>query len=153
MTKILVFSDSHGQVDRMNQIIQATACDYIFHLGDYSFDVSGSNVYSVKGNCDAFSPAPLEVQLTIEDKSILLVHGHKQKVKQSLLNLKFYALQKKADIVLFGHTHVPIKLFQDELLMLNPGSISLPPIGKRPTYLLLEIDGKDVVSSLVEFPE
>ena len=49
------------------------------------------------------------------------------------------------DVVMFGHTHVPYLEKTDDLILLNPGSISKPrQDNKIPTYTVMEIreDGK-----------
>ena len=45
---------------------------------------------------------------------------------------------------MFGHTHRPLLDIDDEELMLiNPGSLSFPrQEGKRPSYIIMEIDEK-----------
>lgn len=150
MTKILVFSDSHGKTTAMDEIIQSTDHDYLIHCGDYGLDLKGSNVYHVKGNCDPWAPAPQEVQIEVEGHSILVVHGHKHQVKSGLLNLAYYAMQKQADIVIFGHTHHPLIAWEGELLLLNPGSISLPPPGVKPSYIELTLDS-DTVTPIIHY--
>jgi len=47
----------------------------------------------------------------------------------------------QVDVVLFGHTHKPVAVEDDDLLLLNPGSISLPPPSQPASYLELTIDG------------
>ena len=44
------------------------------------------------------------------------------------------------DIVMFGHTHRPVIQVEDEITLINPGSISYPrqQDGKN-TYIILEI--------------
>ena len=55
-------------------------------------------------------------------------------------------LQNHADVVMFGHTHVPYLEKTDDLILLNPGSISKPRtrMSQFPTYTVMEIreDGK-----------
>lgn len=144
MTKLYVFSDSHGRTERMHSIILSLEADYLIHCGDFANDLSGHNVYHVKGNCDPWSKAPLEVLITIENKKVLIVHGHKHQVKSGLLSLSYYAQQKQADIVLFGHTHTPTAVVENGILLLNPGSISLPNYGQSASYLELNIDGDEI---------
>ena len=59
--------------------------------------------------------------------------------------LRYFGLQNHADVVMFGHTHVPYLEKTDDLILLNPGSISKPrQDNKIPTYTVMEIreDGK-----------
>ena len=51
------------------------------------------------------------------------------------------ALGRGADIVMYGHTHKPSITREDDLITLNPGSLSYPrQEGRRPSYMLMEID-------------
>lgn len=142
MKTILIFSDSHASSREMKQIIAQTPCDHIFHLGDHGDDLKHEKLHAVKGNCDPFSDLPLEITLQIEQCTILLVHGHRFSVKQNLSFLRAHAAQKHADVVCFGHTHQALIKQEGDCLLLNPGSISLPPSGSARSYMILTIEGK-----------
>ena len=45
---------------------------------------------------------------------------------------------KAGDVLLHGHTHVLRAEQKGEILILNPGSVSLPKEGNPPTYAVLE---------------
>ena len=114
MKKLLVISDTHGHRANMTLALSRVGeVDMIIHLGDYSRDaehlrtLTKTPVHGVKGNCDFNASAEAEWLQTLEGVRILAVHGHKQGVKLSLMNLGLYALEKQAQLVLFGHTHVP----------------------------------------------
>ena len=67
--------------------------------------------------------------------SIVSVFGGSEIEKQ------IRSLKKGADIVMYGHTHKPMIQQEEKLLVLNPGSLSLPrQEGHRPTYILLELE-------------
>ena len=53
----------------------------------------------------------------------MLVHGHRQGVKEDLERLYFTALEAGADLVLFGHTHRALHEQEGKVEFLNPGSI------------------------------
>ena len=36
--KIIVFSDSHGELEGMRKVIDREQPDYVFHLGDHDLD-------------------------------------------------------------------------------------------------------------------
>jgi uncharacterized protein len=140
MKKILVMSDTHGKKAAIAAALaRCPGADCIIHLGDYSQDaaiVSGLTdrpVYAVRGNCDFSSEAPTEVELTVEGVRIVAVHGHQQGVKLSLLKLGLYALEKEADILLFGHTHLPTEQFYAGATLYNPGSLG-EPRGVKATF-------------------
>ena len=145
MTKLCVFSDSHGLALYMLRAIRAEDPDLVVHLGDGYSDLSevmeafpGLPLRCVRGNCDVFSPAPAKLAFSVEGKRILAVHGHAYQVKtdRSLQRLCYAALEEEADLVLFGHTHVPCHDRWGDLEILNPGSIS----GLRPSYGVVAVE-------------
>ncbi len=141
MKRILVMSDSHGNLNNIMRAVKtAKEVDYIFHLGDFDKDAqmleSEHTVFAVRGNCDIGSNQVAERIEIIDGIKILALHGAKQRVKESLLALSLYAKEKQADIALFGHTHMPTEQYSDGVLLYNPGSISF----MHPTYGIITIE-------------
>ncbi len=145
--KYLVLSDSHGNVDNMARAVELTQPRGVLHLGDGWRDVDGLRalyprlpVEQVPGNCDPGSFEPPERVLILDGHRVLIAHGHTLGVKQGLLRAQYRALEQNADILLFGHTHVPLVDAACRPMLLNPGSIGDP---LRPTYGVLEFrDGQ-----------
>ena len=142
--KILVLSDSHGTIANMEQAVERVSPRMICHLGDCWRD--GERLHGhfpeiplvqVPGNCDFRSQEAAERLLCLEDKRILLCHGHTYGVKQSLLAAGYAAEEKKLDVFLFGHTHRPLVDLRGRTLFMNPGSIG----DFHPTYGLLTLTG------------
>lgn len=131
--KLLVLSDSHAALSFMRRCIDGVQPDAVIHLGDHYDDgaamaeeYSRIPFYQVPGNCDAhrcFIPDP-ETRLEIlGGVHILMTHGHRHHVKQTLLRLLADARASRAALVLFGHTHSPYcQREEDGLWVLNPGS-------------------------------
>lgn len=128
--RILVFSDSHGRVGPMQDMVERYVPDAVFHLGDVVRD--GDKLaelypqmpfYRVAGNCDWNNPGlPLEDVARLEGKTILYMHGHTQSVKSGV-SLAVHAAQAiQADVLLFGHTHRPLCEDYGDLLAVNPGA-------------------------------
>lgn len=144
MKKLLLMSDTHGNQAGILKVMElAGKVDAVIHLGDCHRDtkcIKKCKVYSVKGNCDISSNEKSERLITLEGKKILMLHGHKQRVKLGLLSLGFYAQEKGADIVLFGHTHIPTEQYSGSVLLYNPGCLS----GMRQTYGIMTIDNGKV---------
>ena len=115
--ELLIFSDSHGRAEAMQHVMdrQIRTPDAVIFLGDGLRDIEwldtrGGNVLEVRGNCDWLSfgsDAPDERTLSFEGHKLLLTHGHAYGVKGGTGALVKYAHGIGADIVLFGHTHVP----------------------------------------------
>ena len=146
MKKILVMSDTHGNYAMIAKAVRRFEdVDIIVHLGDYVRDaemirkLTDVKVYAVRGNCDLSAAAKSEITFRADGKKILAVHGHKFNVKTSLLRLGLYALEKEADVALFGHTHDPAEYYFQGVLMYNPGSLG-EPRGRAPSVGIVTID-------------
>jgi len=145
--KMIVFSDSHGNLSHMVRVTELLRPDRILHLGDEWKDAqrlhelfSDIPMTQVPGNCDFRPTEEAEQLLSVEGKRILLCHGHTYGVKQSLLSAAYAAEERHADLFLFGHTHRPLRDYMGGTLFLNPGSIGE---GQPPTYGVVRIeDGK-----------
>lgn len=146
MKHILVMSDTHGHKANIRKALEKfPETDCIVHLGDYARDaeyiktLTDKKVYSLRGNCDLGSAARKEILIRTGGVKILALHGHDQGVKSSLLSLGLYGAEKGADLVLFGHTHMPIEEPFQNLILYNPGSLG-EPRGRKPSVGLVEID-------------
>ncbi len=145
--RLLVLSDSHGEVEGMARAAELTRPDRILHLGDVMRDAEklrgllpGIPMEMVPGNCDLRPGEPAERLLFLEDKRVLMCHGHTYGVKQSLIRAGLAAEEKRLDLFLFGHTHKPLWDWRGRTVFVNPGSIGNR---LRPTFAVVEIqDGK-----------
>lgn len=144
--KIVVFSDSHGEVDQMERVVRAEKPYLVLHLGDLCRDFEAlqrrmptQTMQNVCGNCDGFTETPEQRVLRVEGRRILMMHGHRYRVKSSYGAAVFAAQEQEADILLFGHTHVPYCEELDGLWVMNPGSCRGHGAGYG--VILLEKDG------------
>ncbi|MCR5349647.1 MAG: metallophosphoesterase [Acholeplasmatales bacterium] len=116
--KILVLSDNHYKnLDIKNKY------DFIIHAGDYGSELDyleNNNIIYVKGNCDYYGDK--ERILELYNKKILLTHGDKYRVKETYQSILYKGLQEECDIVIFGHTHIPLIFIEENILFINPGS-------------------------------
>ena len=131
--KILVLSDTHGDLRAQQMACELVQPDTILHLGDHWGDAQqlrhsfpNCEVYAVAGNCDFAPGAPLRLQLQLEGHCILLMHGHRYGVKASPLRAILAARESEAELLCFGHTHRALCEQQEGLWVLNPGSCSGP---------------------------
>lgn len=158
--KIAVISDSHGSDDKIETIIDTLKSmndlDIFVHLGDFALDAeyikeqTNIDMIVVRGNCDfELDEINEEEILNINDKKILLTHGHKYNIKDNLNNLYYRAKELQVDAVLFGHIHRPVNVIEDNILLFNPGSISEPRGGSTNSYGILTIDN-NIKSNIVE---
>lgn len=132
--KILVVSDTHGNINNLVQnMIDMAKFDMIFHLGDYVEDaIKISKIFeiptiTVRGNGDFLKTGyKFDEVVDVKGKKIFLTHGHRYNVKYGIANLYYKALELEADVVLFGHTHVPMVEAVDGITIMNPGSPTYP---------------------------
>lgn len=155
---IAVVSDSHGDKNAIKKAIKKIGnADYLFHLGDNVKDIEefskqfSGRIVNVKGNCDFICNEVGERVVVIGKNKFFLTHGHKYSVKEGLLRLKYKAKEVGANIVLFGHTHVPCIEYNDKdrIWFINPGSISLSRFGNN-TLILIDIFDDRIIPSIVE---
>lgn len=146
--KVLIVSDTHGREQNLAEALEQTGpIDQLIHLGDveggaeHIRELAGDAPAAIiAGNNDFFCDLPNERIFTLGGHRIFMTHGHGYFVHSGTLYLKREARKKGADIVMFGHTHKPYMEEDNELLVLNPGSLTLPrQEGHRPTYIVMEI--------------
>ena len=53
---------------------------------------------------------------------------------------------KAGDVIVHGHTHIPVAEKMDNILLYNPGSITFPKGGNVPSYGLFEHNTLKVLS-------
>ena len=137
--KILIVSDTHRRDGNLRAIIEKQSpFDMLIYL-DVMFECPK---YIVRGNNDFFSQTDKEKEISIGKYRAFLTHGHMYGVSFELETIKEEARARKADIVMFGHTHKPhLEYCGDGRVVLNPGSLSYPrQDGRKPSYMLMEID-------------
>ena len=149
MKRVAVVADSHHSfkwlplaVERLGKV------DMLFHLGDFAIDseriaadLGDVPSFSVRGNNDSgFVYPELRIE-RVEDVWIMLTHGDRFLSRSHMVNT---ARDNHCAAVLCGHTHEPQLQADGEILIVNPGSLSLPRHGYQPSCALLEIEGKDI---------
>ena len=100
-------------------------------------------IMAVKGNCD-FDNVEDELIFDIEDKVIFLCHGDKYNVKYGLDEIEAKAKSIDADIVIFGHTHTPLNFKKDNIIYLNPGSVSLPRGVDYKSFSIMNLENDNI---------
>ncbi len=167
--KYLVISDIHGINEYMSEfesIVSREKPDKIILLGDllfhgYGYDSDNfivaetlnlykDKIIGIRGNNDiSYDELSLEfplddyIKMVIKDKVFIFTHGH-------IYNE--YNMPFKADYLVMGHTHkCGIKRIGD-LVIANPGSISLPRGGTPHSYMIIDdiITIKDIDGKVIE---
>jgi len=160
--KLLIASDIHGSYYYCNKLVDAffrEKADKILLLGDLLYhgprndlpkDYSPKsviellnsvkeNILCVRGNCDTevdqmvldFAILADYAYISIDGTDIFATHGHVYN-ENNLPKLKNY------DILLHGHTHVPLCKEKDSVLIVNPGSVSIPKENSVHGYIIFE---------------
>jgi len=97
-------------------------------------------ITAVRGNCDSEVDQALlnfpvlgdyHLVLLPNGRRIFLTHGH-------IYNSHNLLPTRRGDIVASGHTHLPVAEAQDDVVLFNPGSITIPRGGHQASYGLLE---------------
>lgn len=160
--KIVVIADTHmpkkGKQLPSRLIQELDTTDLIIHAGDWSSMSVYHELYEfapvtgVYGNVDhedVKEHFPLSELLEISGHKIGITHGHGEKKTTEKRALEMFA-DNEVDVIIFGHSHIPMQRYSKRTLLLNPGS----PTDKRwlPYYsfAILEI-GEDLRAEMVFF--
>lgn len=160
--KILIASDIHGSAiycEKLLDIYFSEKYERMILLGDILYhgprndlplgyepkkvikmlnDIK-DDILAVRGNCDAYVDSmvlefPLIDDYTImpvKDKMMYITHGH-------IYNNDNLPPIHKDDILLHGHTHVPMLTHINDHYYINPGSISIPKDNSEHTFISFE---------------
>lgn len=139
--KLLAASDTHGNTAQLRRMLELEPdAQALLFLGDGLRDLAklsekytGLRIYAVRGNCDYSCFEPAEGLAAFDGLLFFYTHGHGYEVKWTLTPLKTAARQRGAEVVLFGHTHMPHYEYENGLYVFNPGSLGNPRAG-RPSY-------------------
>ena len=153
MIRVGVFSDSHGDRDALEKLLDKMGhIDAACFLGDISSDALFLRdqlekmphqpvLYAVRGNNDLASMLPDQLLIELDKHKIWMEHGH---LFPSLMTLAYRAKDNGADIALFGDTHEPHCEYAYGVLLLNPGSAGNQCRGGAARASLMILDGEKV---------
>ncbi len=151
--KILVVSDTHRVNDNYFRVVdKEKPFDLVIHCGDAEggeyalMSYAGTDFEVVSGNNDFFTSLPKERVLDLQGNKVLITHGHYYSVSAGYERLAEEAAARGCKMAFFGHTHLPYQGKLQDVLLLNPGSLTYPrQYGRIPTYAIVEIDGNGTV--------
>ena len=157
--RILVVSDTHRKNDNYFELLQRLQpLDMVIHCGDaegseYALSQAADcPVQMVLGNNDFFSSLPRELEFKVGKYTVWVTPGHNYYVSMGNKMIKEEARSRGADIVIYGHTHRPVIDLEDDVIAVNPGSISYPrQENHRPSYIIMEIDRFDEVHFTISY--
>ncbi len=145
--KIILASDNHYNTHVLKYILERESdADMYLHCGDSELEMSALMPFvSVLGNNDYDRNYPRVRFLEAEGKRIEMLHGNPYVSSFSDNGLVAKAIQDKADIVFFGHTHVFADYEKEGIRFINPGSCNFNRDGTCPSYAVVTI-GKEGVT-------
>ena len=160
--KLMIASDIHGSAYYCRKLLEAykkEEADKLILLGDILYhgprndlpeeyapkeviamlNPMKQEILCVRGNCDTeVDQMVLEFPILADygflyerGRMIFLTHGH-------VFNENHLPMLKKGDILLHGHTHVPVCREHEEYIYMNPGSVSIPKEGSEHSYMTYE---------------
>ncbi len=162
MMKLMVASDIHGSVFYCRKLLEAfdaEQADKLLLLGDILYhgprnplpeeydpkavaamlNKRKQQILCVRGNCDGeVDQMMLEFPImadycivSVGKRMIFATHGHHH-------NENSLPMLQPGDILLHGHTHIPVLEDRGEYIIANPGSVTLPKQDSIRGYMLLE---------------
>lgn len=158
--RILIVSDIHGRLlaaKRLEAVISSLRPERIVLLGDYLYNgprngvpsdydpmgvVSILNRYAaisigVRGNCDSRVDETL-LRFRLEDSKVVYLNGFRCDLIHGDLLTSDLLEVERGDVLMYGHTHVPMLKKSDGVVYVNPGSISFPKAGNPATYAVMD---------------
>ncbi|SKA05694.1 hypothetical protein SAMN02745116_02262 [Pilibacter termitis] len=129
--KFLVVSDSHGKREILEEIVEIWQgkVDALFHCGDSelaSNDKLWEHFSIVGGNMDFDSGYKNTQVVKLGNETIFETHGHLYGINFHFDRLLYAGEEVGASVILYGHLHKISCEMNNGVLLLNPGSISLP---------------------------
>lgn len=165
--KIVVISDTHmpmrSQKLPERLIAELADADAILHAGDWtSADIypmlaAYAPTYGVSGNNDGPElrrKFGLKKLLKLGGCTIGLIHGHGTNKSIATETRAVEAFKgKRLDVIVYGHSHIPVLKQLGKTIVLNPGS----PTDKRrqPQYsfAILRIEGGKIGAELIAYDD
>lgn len=146
--KVLIVSDTHRSLKNLKIVLgREKPVDMLIHLGDVERQMAdvmqmvNCPVHMIAGNNDFLSGLPNEEEFDIGRYKVFITHGHNYLVNITEERLQEIARILEADIVMYGHTHIPSLTIEEDLVTLNPGSLTYPrQSGRRPSYIVMTLD-------------
>lgn len=156
MKKILIFSDSHGNNEKILEISKKERPDLVLHAGDYccdSVELSKFVNYFCAGNNDYPTENGINGQKIVEFEyeNLKFLITHSDEFSKFTYDINFVEKEmaktfrmKNLDVIVYGHSHIDSVNEIYGTLLINPGSITYPRNSQnRKSYAILEIeDGK-----------
>ena len=168
--KLMFASDIHGSLpatERVLSLFEQSGAQWLIILGDVlnhgprnalpegyapaqvaeKLNQHASRIIAVRGNCDSevdqmLLHFPLTApwqQVLLEKSRLFLTHGH-------LFSPDNLPTLAAGDVLVYGHTHIPVAEKRGEIYHFNPGSVSIPKGGYPASYGMLDGNTLSVIA-------
>lgn len=162
--KIGIISDTHGDIVQVEKALKVLEdCKYIIHCGDVLYHgprndlpknynpkelakllSEKDNIYYIRGNCDSDVDEMVtgkdlskkEQLFKFDDIKIYGIHGYEESEEERIKRAK----EKGAKFTVSGHTHVKVLKEEDGVIVINPGSTTIPKDGSASIAVISEED-------------
>ncbi|WP_213712810.1 phosphodiesterase [Cedecea lapagei] len=169
--KLMFASDLHGSLPATEKVLERFAhsgAKWLVILGDLlnhgprnalpegynppavaqCLNSVADKIIAVRGNCDSevdqmllqFPITAPWQQVLLAKQRLFLTHGH-------LYHPGHLPSLSAGDVLIFGHTHLPVAEKHEQIYLFNPGSVSIPKGGFEASYGMLD-DGVLTVRTL-----
>ncbi|MBB1201699.1 phosphodiesterase [Enterobacteriaceae bacterium 89] len=160
--KLMFASDIHGSLpaaERVLSLFAQSGAKYLIILGDVlnhgprnalpegyapaevatRLNTVADRIVAVRGNCDSevdqmLLHFPLTApwqQIITEHQRLFLTHGH-------LFGPDNLPPLSAGDVLIYGHTHIPVAALEGDIFHFNPGSVSIPKGGFAASFGMME---------------
>ncbi|WP_253383157.1 phosphodiesterase [unidentified bacterial endosymbiont] len=168
--KLMFASDIHGSLlatERILALFAESEAQWLVLLGDVlnhgprnalpegynpaqvaeTLNQYASRIIAVRGNCDSevdqmLLHFPLTApwqQVLLKNCRLFLTHGH-------LYGPDTLPALAAGDVLVYGHTHIPVAEKRGEIYHVNPGSVSIPKGGYPASYGLFDENTFSVIA-------
>lgn len=160
--KLMFASDIHGSLpatERVLELFAQSGARWLVILGDIlnhgprnalpqgyapaqvtdRLNALASRIIAVRGNCDSevdqmlldFPITAPWQQVLMDNQRLFLTHGH-------LYGPENLPALNAGDVLIYGHTHLPVAEKRGDIYHFNPGSVSIPKGGFTASYGILD---------------
>lgn len=160
--KLMFASDIHGSLPATERVLERFAqsgAHWLVILGDVlnhgprnalpegyapaqvaeRLNEQAARIIAVRGNCDSevdqmllrFPITAPWQQILTDNQRFFLTHGH-------LFGPENLPPLNAGDVLVYGHTHLPVAELRGDIYQFNPGSVSIPKGGFAASYGILD---------------
>lgn len=168
--KLMFASDIHGSLPATERVLERFAqsgARWLIILGDVlnhgprnalpegyapgevaeRLNSVAERIVAVRGNCDSevdqmllrFPMTAPWQQVLLDNQRLFLTHGH-------LFGPDSLPALRASDVLVYGHTHLPVAEKKGDIYHFNPGSVSIPKGGFQASYGLLDDNVLSVIA-------